>query len=250
MIHITFLGTGTSTGIPIIGCKCPTCWSEDSKDKRLRASALVETDDAVVLIDAGPDLRQQLLAHPVNQLDGILVTHEHYDHIGGLDDVRPLGNMTVFAEASVQQSIRRNMPYCFTEQRYPGVPKLMLHTINTEAFSIRNTEIQPLRAMHARLPILGFRIGGFAYLTDVKTIPDETFLLLQNLDILVLNALRHEPHSAHLTLEDAIGLAKKIGARRTFFTHFSHDIGKHEIVSLILPENMYLAYDGLTLQTE
>lgn len=248
MIKITFLGTGTSTGIPLIGCDCATCSSTDEKDKRLRASVLVETDNANLLIDAGPDLRQQLLLNPVSHLDGILITHEHYDHIGGLDDVRPLGNVNVYAEESVLHSIRRNMPYCFTENRYPGVPRLHLHPISTEAFTIHSTEIQPLRLMHARLPILGFRIGDFAYLTDVKTIPESTFPMLTNLKVLVLNALRHEPHIAHLNLDDAIAMAQRIGARKTFFTHFSHDIGKHEIVSLNLPENIALAYDGLIIK--
>lgn len=248
MIRITFLGTGTSTGIPLIGCTCATCSSTDKKDKRLRASVLVETDDASFLIDAGPDLRQQLLAHRVTHLDGILVTHEHYDHIGGLDDVRPLGHMNVYAEEGVLHSIRRNMPYCFTENRYPGVPRLHLNAINSAAFFIHSTEIQPLRILHARLPILGFRIGDFAYLTDVKTIPEETFPLLKNLNVLVLNALRHEPHIAHLNLDDAMAMAQCIGARKTFFTHFSHDIGKHEIVSLNLPENIELAFDGLVIK--
>lgn len=248
MTTITFLGTGTSTGIPLIGCKCDTCSSTDKKDKRLRASVLVETNDTTLLIDAGPDLRQQLLLHRITYLDGILVTHEHYDHIGGLDDVRPLGNMNVYAEEGVLHSIRRNMPYCFAENRYPGVPMLHLHTINTEPFSIYTTGIQPLRLMHARLPILGFRIGDFAYLTDVKTIPEETFTWLRNLKVLVLNALRHEPHIAHLNLDDAIEMAQRIGARKTFFTHFSHDIGKHEIVSLNLPENIELAFDGLQIK--
>ena len=250
MMRITFLGTGTSTGIPLIGCECDTCQSKDEKDKRLRASVLVETQDARLLIDAGPDLRQQLLKHTVSRLDGILVTHEHYDHIGGLDDVRPLGSMNIYAEEGVLHSIRRNMPYCFVENRYPGVPRLHLHSINTQTFTIHRTEIQPLRLMHAKLPILGFRIGDFAYLTDVKTIPTETYPFLKNLKVLVLNALRHEPHIAHLNLEDAIEVALQINARETFFTHFSHDIGKHEIVSLILPEKMRLAYDDLSFTVE
>lgn len=250
MKRITFLGTGTSTGIPLIGCNCDTCCSSDQKDKRLRASALIETDDITLLIDTGPDLRQQLLRHPVHHIDGILITHEHYDHIGGLDDVRPFGDVPVFAEANVLNSIRRNMPYCFTENRYPGVPQLQLKTISTEPFQIASTLIQPLRALHARLPVLGFRIGKMAYLTDVKSLPEETLPLLDDLDILVLNALRHESHIAHLTILEAIRLATQIGARKTFFTHFSHDIGKHEIVSLILPDNMYLAFDELSLLFE
>lgn len=245
MTRLTFLGTGTSTGIPLIGCRCDTCRSTNPKDQRLRSSALVETDTEILLIDAGPDLRQQLLNHAVTSLDGILLTHEHYDHVGGLDDVRPLGNVDVYAEPGVISSIHRTMPYCFSEKKYPGVPRIELHPIGTDAFSIGSTPVQPLRAMHARLPVLGYRIGNMAYLTDVKTLPDTTLAKMQNLDLLVLNALRHEPHIAHITLEEAIDLAKKTGARKTFFTHFSHDIGKHEIVSLILPENMYLAYDGL-----
>ena len=245
MTRITFLGTGTSTGIPLIGCQCTTCRSNDPKDKRLRASALIESDSETLLIDAGPDLRQQLLRYPACKLDGILLTHDHYDHVGGLDDVRPLGNVQVYAEQNVIRSIHRTMPYCFTEKRYPGVPNIELHPIDTTPFTIGNTEVVPLRAMHARLPVLGYRIGKIAYLTDVKTLPGETLEQLTGLEVLVLNALRHEPHIAHITLDEAIALAKTIGAQQTFFTHFSHDIGKHEIVSLILPENMYLAFDGL-----
>lgn len=245
MIRLTFLGTGTSTGIPLIGCECETCRSIDSKDQRLRASALIETDSETLLIDVGPDFRQQLLRNPVSKLDGILLTHDHYDHVGGLDDVRPLGHVNVYAEHNVINSIHRTMPYCFTDNRYPGVPRIELHPISDEPFTIGATKVTPLRAMHARLPILGFRIGNLAYLTDVKTVPEQTLLQLKELDLLVLNALRHQPHIAHITLEEAIELARAIGARKTFFTHFSHDIGKHKIVSLNLPENMYLAYDGL-----
>lgn len=250
MTRLTFLGTGTSTGIPLIGCKCDTCNSSDKKDNRLRASVLIETNDTVIVIDAGPDFRQQLLRHPIRHIDGILLTHEHYDHISGLDDVRPLGNVNVYAEQNVIQAIHRIMPYSFSNKPYPGVPRLHLHTISTDEFRINNTLIRPLRAMHAKLPILGFRIGNLAYLTDVKTLPEETFLQLAGIKILVLNALRNEDHIAHLTLNEAIELAEKIGAEKTFFTHFSHDIGKHEIVSLILPEKMRLAYDDLSFTVE
>lgn len=250
MTRLTFLGTGTSTGIPLIGCGCPTCQSSDPHDKRLRASVLIETATETLLIDAGPDLRQQLLRHPVQRIDGVLLTHEHYDHIGGLDDIRPFGSIDVYAEANVLSSIQRNMPYCFAKHQYPGIPKLRLHTITTSGFTIGTTRIQPIRAMHARLAVLGFRVGKVAYLTDVKTIPEESMPLLQDLDILVLDALRHEQHIAHLSLDEAVQLANRIGARQTFFTHFSHDIGKHKIVSLILQENQFLAYDGLTLQLD
>lgn len=245
MTRLTFLGTGTSTGIPLIGCNCETCRSNDPKDNRLRASALIETDTESLLVDAGPDFRQQLLRNKVSHLEGILLTHDHYDHVGGLDDVRPLGNINVYAEQNVLSSIHRTMPYCFAGKPYPGVPRIELHTIGTDAFYIGNTRVIPLRAMHAKLPILGYRIGNLAYFTDAKTLPETTLQQLAGLEILVLNALRHEPHIAHITLDEAITMAGLIGARKTFFTHFSHDIGKHEIVSLILPENMYLAFDGL-----
>jgi phosphoribosyl 1,2-cyclic phosphate phosphodiesterase len=250
MIQLTFLGTGTSTGIPLIGCKCTTCTSDDPRDKRLRSSVLITTSNLKLLIDAGPDLRQQLLKHPPTSLDGILITHEHYDHVGGLDDIRPMGNVVVYAEKNVIDSIRRTMPYCFAEKRYPGVPSIQLSPINTQAFTINTTAIQPIRAMHHRLPVLGFRIGNTAYLTDVKTLPEESIESLRGLHTLVVNALRTETHIAHLNLEEALDLSQKIGAQQTFFTHFSHDIGKHEIVSLNLPENFFMAYDGLTIHTE
>jgi phosphoribosyl 1,2-cyclic phosphate phosphodiesterase len=246
MTKFTFLGTGTSSGIPVIGCQCDICLSDDVKDKRLRASMLIETPDSTIIIDTGPDLRQQLLRNPVAGVDAILITHEHYDHVGGLDDVRSLGKTAVYAEHNVLNTIRRNMPYCFSERRYPGVPSLQLNEIETLPFYINNTLIEPVRVMHARLPMLGYRIANVAYLTDVKRIPEESFSLLKQLDVLILNALRKEPHIAHLSLNEAIETAEKIGAKQTFFTHFSHDLGKHKIVSLNLPPGMQLAYDQLT----
>lgn len=247
MMKITFLGTGTSTGIPQIGCRCATCTSRDEKDKRLRASLMIETPESKLIIDAGPDFRQQMLRHLPDTISGVLLTHEHYDHIGGLDDLRTFGNVSIYAENKVLETIRRNMPYCFSEKLYPGVPLITLHKIDTNPFQIDGTTIQPIRIMHAQLPILGFRIGKMAYLTDVKTIPEESYPLLEDLDLLILNALRYAPHIAHLNLEDALGIAAKIGAKQTFFTHFSHDLGKHEIVSLNLPPNIHLSYDGLVL---
>ncbi len=250
MIKLTFLGTGTSTGIPVIGCSCDVCRSSDQKDKRLRSSVYIETTDTNLIIDTGPDLRQQLLRNGIGSLDAVLLTHEHYDHVGGLDDVRTIGSVPVYAESNVVEAIKRNMPYCFSEKRYPGVPRIALHSIETYEFNINQTKVKPIRVMHFRLPVLGFRIGNIAYLTDVKTIPDSSFYELNNLDILVINALRHEDHIAHLTLKEAVEMAEKIAAKRTFFTHFSHDLGKHEIVSLNLPASMKLAYDGLVIQSE
>jgi len=244
-MDILFLGTGTSTGIPQIGCKCEACISTDPKDKRLRASVLISEGESRILIDAGPDLRRQLLTANINHLSAILLTHEHYDHLGGLDDVRPLGKSEIYAEKRVLDVIHRNMPYCFSEVKYPGTPVIHLNEIDENIFSINNIKIQPIRVMHANLPILGFRIGNFAYLTDVKTLDDKSIGQLKGLDVLVLNALRPAQHISHLSLHEALDLADKIGAGKTYFTHMNHDMGLHQLVNESLPSTIQLAYDGL-----
>ncbi|HEY5589990.1 MAG TPA: MBL fold metallo-hydrolase [Paludibacter sp.] len=246
-MNLLFLGTGTSTGIPLIGCKCNVCASIDKKDNRLRASVLITDGTTKILIDCGPDLRQQLLTYQVNHLSGILLTHEHYDHVGGLDDVRPLGEAQMYAEKKVLNVIQRNMPYCFGENKYPNVPTIHLNEIDENAFFIDHLKVLPIRIMHAKLPILGFRIGNLAYLTDVKTMDDKAIEQLQNLDVLILNALRIKKHIAHLSLDEALELAARIGAKKTYFTHMSHDMGLHEDVNQLLPENIQLAYDGLII---
>ncbi len=247
-MKITFLGTGTSTGIPQIGCDCETCTSPDPKDKRLRASVLIEEGDTGILIDSGPDMRQQLLQHNIRRIAGLLITHEHYDHLGGLDDVRPLGEVIVYAEKNVAKVIRQNMSYCFADNKYPGVPAIKLHEIDLQPFTINGLNIVPVRIMHARLPILGFRIENMAYITDLKSISEEELNKLQGLDVLILNALRIKPHISHICLSEAIELALKIGAKRTYFTHFSHHIGKHDLVQAMLPQNMYISYDDLVVE--
>lgn len=246
-MKVLFLGSGTSTGIPQIGCKCKVCISDNEKDKRLRASVLITENDTSILIDCGPDFRQQLIKHKIDKLSAILVTHEHYDHIGGLDDVRPLGESHIYAETKVLGIIKRNMPYSFAENKYPGVPLIQLHEIDENSFRINNIEVQPIRVMHAKLPILGYRIGKVAYLTDVKTIDDKAIEQLQGLDVLVLNALRIEKHISHISLSEALVIANKIGARETWFTHMSHDMGLHNDIDPQLPEHIQLSYDGLEL---
>lgn len=246
-MNFIFLGTGTSTGVPQIGCECSVCVSGNRKDKRLRASVLISEGDTRILIDCGPDLRQQLLQNNINKVTGILISHEHYDHIGGLDDVRPLGHTSIYAEHRVLDAIKRAMPYCFVENKYPGVPIINLSEIGEEPFFIEGTLIQPIRVMHADLPILGYRIGNFAYLTDVKTIDEKSINLLEDLDVLVINALRHKTHISHLSLKEALEIAGKIGAGKTYFTHMSHDMGLHDAVNKLLPANVELAYDGLSI---
>jgi len=246
-MNLLFLGTGTSTGVPQIGCKCNICRSADNKDKRLRASVMITEGETKLLIDCGPDLRQQLLRNDIDAISAVLLTHEHYDHVGGIDDVRPLGDTQLYAEKRVLSVIQRNMPYCFAEVKYPGIPIIHLHEINENDFFIEGIRIQPIRIMHAKLPILGYRIGKVAYLTDIKTIDNHSIEKLQGLDVLVMSALRIDHHISHLSLGEAIEIAGKIGARKTYFTHMSHDMGLHEEVNNLLPTDIQLAYDGLQL---
>jgi len=254
-MRITFLGTGTSCGVPVIGCQCKVCQSTDPKDKRLRCSILVETDSTRILVDAGPDFRQQILPQPFRRIDAILVTHSHYDHMGGMDDIRPycqFGEMNVYADAIARKGMLEMLPYCFAEHRYPGVPQIGLHEICAgNPFTIGDISVMPIRVMHGKLPILGFRFGTFAYITDMKYIEDDQMPLLEGVETLCVNALRFDkPHHSHQLVDDAIAFARRVGAKRTLLTHMCHDVGLHEEVNKILPEGIELAFDGQVLEIE
>ena len=248
-MKLTFLGTGTSCGVPVIGCQCEVCRSTDPHDKRTRCSALVETETTRVLIDCGPDFRQQILPQPFRKIDGILITHSHYDHMGGMDDIRPycqFGEINVYADPRAKESMLQMLPYCFAENRYPGVPTIGLHEILPhQQLRIGDLDIMPIEVMHGKLPILGFRIGKLAYITDMKTIEDSEMSYLEGVEVLVVNALRFvKPHHSHQLMDDAIAFARRVGARRTLIIHVCHDVGLHEQVNGILPEGIELAYDG------
>lgn len=251
-MRLTFLGTGTSCGVPTIGCQCYTCTSKDPHDKRLRCSALVETETTRVLIDCGPDFRQQIMEQPFRKIDGILITHAHYDHMGGMDDIRPycqFGEINVYADPVARKGLLQMLPYCFGEHRYPGVPAIQLHEIHKHIpFQIGDLEILPIEVMHHDLPILGYRIGKLAYITDMKTIDEGELDYLQDIDTLIVNALREKPHHSHQTLAEAVDFAKRIGARQTWLIHSSHDIGRHEEVNASLPSDIQMAYDGQVIE--
>jgi phosphoribosyl 1,2-cyclic phosphate phosphodiesterase len=254
-LKITFLGTGTSQGIPVIGCGCAVCQSGDSKDKRLRVSVLIEIADTTIVIDSGPDFRYQMLRAGVKDLDAILFTHEHKDHIAGLDDIRPFNyllhkKIDIYAVPRVQEALKREFAYIFSEVKYHGLPQITLHTVVNEAFEIAGNRIIPLEVMHHKLPILGYRIGDFTYITDAKTISDEVIEKIKGTKVLVLNALQKESHISHLTFDEAIAMANRIGAETTYFTHISHNLGLHNEVSTELPANIKLAYDGLSFELD
>ena len=252
-MKVTLLGTGTSQGVPIIGSDHPVCKSSDPKDKRLRVSALLEWENSTYVIDCGPDFRQQMLTNNVTNIDGILYTHEHNDHVIGLDDVRPFyfkqGDISVYAHQRVMNELKKRFEYVFaTENKYPGAPTLDENIISNQPFRLGQKEIVPINVYHGKLQVFGFRIEEFAYVTDAKYIADEELEKLKGVKVLILNALRKEEHRTHLNLEQAIKVAQKIGAEQTYFTHISHHMGFHEDVEKELPDNIYLGYDNLQIE--
>ncbi len=251
-MKITFLGSGTSQGIPVIACNCAVCTSNDTRDKRLRASILIENQGKVIVVDSGPDFRYQMLRAQVKQLDAIVFTHEHKDHVAGMDDIRAFNHkqqseIDIYAHKRVQEALKREFAYIFSHIKYPGVPLVHLHEITNSPFNIGDIEIQPIEVMHFKLPVLGFRIANFTYITDAKTVSEEEKMKIRGSEILVVNALQKDKHISHFTLDEAIAFSKEIAAQKTYFTHLSHKMGKHADVSQELPEGIELAYDGLVL---
>lgn len=252
-MKVTLLGTGTSQGIPVIACNCEVCKSHDLRDNRLRTSVMIEDKSSTVVIDSGPDFRYQMLRAGVQKLDAIVFTHEHKDHLAGLDDIRAFNfvhekEIDVYATERVQGAIKQEFAYIFKDKKYPGIPQVNLKTIHESAFAIGDLIFQPIEVMHYQLPVLGFRIGDFTYITDANFITEKEKEKIKGSKVLILNALRRESHVSHFTLEQAVALAQEINADMTYFIHMSHQMGLHRDVEMELPPNIRLAYDGLVIE--
>ena len=252
---ITLLGTGTSSGIPLIGCRCDVCRSLDYRDKRLRVSIYVETQGKCFVVDTGPDFRQQMLREDITQLDAVIFTHQHKDHTAGLDDVRAFNflqnkDMPIYGRLQVLEQLKREFEYVFADYRYPGIPRLQLHEITNTPFDVLGVTFTPIDVLHHRLPVFGFRIGNFAYLTDVNHIPEAELAKLQNLDVLILGALQRETHISHFNLQQAIDVVSILKPKVTYFTHLSHKMGRHAEVEKELPAHIRLGFDGLKIKLE
>lgn len=250
--RLIFLGTGTSQGVPMIGCKCDVCSSNDPRDKRLRSSVYVEYEGLKILVDAGPDFRQQMLREDLSDLDAILLTHNHKDHTGGLDDIRALNYIErkpahIFCEKYVEDSLRMEYSYAFEENKYPGAPEWEVHEIDEKPFSINGIEIIPIRGKHYKLPVLGYRFGSVAYCTDMNHISEEEFSKLEGLEHFIINCVRRGRHISHFSLEGALAIADRVGAKHTWLTHLSHQLPKHSELLAELPSGVEPAYDGLVL---
>lgn len=252
-MKVTFLGSGTSQGVPVITCTCPVCSSLDYKDKRLRSSIHVEIDDMSLVIDTGPDFRQQMLREGIRKLDAILFTHEHKDHTAGLDDVRSFNfsqkkDMPIYARNQVLEQLKLEFAYAFAAHKYPGVPLIEVHEIRNEKFKIGSTEILPIEVMHHKLSVFGFRLQDFTYITDANFISDEEKEKVKGSKVIVLNGLQREKHISHFTLEQVLALIEELAPEKAYLTHISHKLGRHDEVSKELPSNVQLAYDGLKIE--
>lgn len=251
-LTITFLGTGTSSGVPMIGCDCEVCTSTNKKDKRLRSSILVQSEATTLVVDTGPDFRYQVLRAAVRKLDAVVYTHPHKDHMAGLDDIRAYNYlskkpMEIYADSLSEEALRRDFYYAFSDTKYPGVPELNLNTITTDPFQVGDIPVLPIPVWHLRMPVMGFRFGNFTYITDANRIEDEEKQKIKGSEVLVVNALRRKPHISHFTLDEAIALVRELEIPTAYFTHISHQLGLHEEVEKELPEGMHLAYDGLKI---
>lgn len=252
-MKVTFLGTGTSQGIPVIACECIVCRSEDPKDNRLRTSLLIEEEGKNIVIDTGPDFRQQILREGVNNLDAVVFTHQHKDHVAGMDDVRAFNHkfkrdMDVYCTNEVEEALNREFPYVFSNYRYPGVPQVKIHNIENKPFNIGKIEFIPIKALHYKLPVFGYRVKDFVYLTDISYISDEEKEKIRGAKIVVLDALRKEPHISHLSMQEAVDILEELKPEQGYLIHISHYMGLHKQVNKELPDFIKLSYDGLVLQ--
>lgn len=252
-IEATFLGTGTSQGVPVVACDCKVCSSDDKRDKRLRSSLLLKINGNNFVIDAGPDFRQQMLGEKINTLRAILLTHEHVDHVFGLDDIRSFNwvqktPMEIYAEARVQDAIKRIFHYVFAEFKYPGIPKMNLREVTNSIFAIDGIDFKPIRCWHYKLPVYGYKVGELTYITDTNFIEDKELEKIKNTKILIINALRKEKHLSHFNMEEALQIASLVKAETTYLTHISHAFGTYQQIQKELPPNVFMAYDGLTIR--
>jgi len=254
-LKVTFLGTGTSQGVPVIACDCKVCQSTDSKDKRLRSSVLFTVEGENYVIDSGPDFRQQMLREGVQSLRALLFTHEHKDHIAGMDDIRAFNfkdkrDMDIYCSLPVEEALRREFHYVFANYNYGGVPKVNLNRIENKVFNLNGIEVTPIQVMHYKMPVFGFRVGNFTYITDAKTVSPEERDKIRGSEVLVVNGLRREEHIAHFNLKEVLAFIEDIKPQKTYLTHVSHLFDTHELIEAELPSNVFVAYDGMTIELE